>query len=96
MLASATTFSQEVKDYKIKTTQNASERKEILDLLRYEILKEIDQEVIFSVNHLKLSGNYAWFEGNTLRKDGKEIVFPDNLYDCCHVEGLFEKVKAHG
>lgn len=94
ILTSTFSFSQEVKDFKIKTSKNANERKAILDLLRKEILDEINQEVVFNVKHLKASGNYAWFEGDALRKDGEQIQFPDETYDCCHVEGLFEKLNG--
>lgn len=94
ILTSTISFSQEVKDFKIKTSKNATERKAILDLLRKEILKDINQEVVFNVKHLKISENYAWFEGDALRKDGKAIQFPDETYDCCHVEGLFEKLNG--
>ncbi|MCF1420764.1 hypothetical protein [Mangrovimonas futianensis] len=81
--------SQEVIDFKIKTSENATERKEMLDLLRIEVKQDINQEVLFKVNHFKLLGNYAWFKGDAIERNGKELIFPDNSYDCCHVEGLF-------
>ena len=96
LLSSYFSFSQEVKDFKKKTENNALERTEILDLLRTEIKKDINQDVQFVVKHLKVSGKYAWFEGEALRKDGKKIEFPDDSYECCDVGGLFLKKKENG
>jgi hypothetical protein len=39
-------------------------------------------------------GAYAWMEGTVQRKDGKELKFPDEAYDCCHAEALFKKVNG--
>ncbi len=94
LISSYFSFSQEVKDFKKKTENNALERTEILDLLRTEIKKDINQDVQFVVKHLKVSGKYAWFEGEALRKDGKTIKFPDDSYECCNVGGLFEKKEG--
>lgn len=91
LLTSGNLFSQEVQDYQVKTSENATERKAILDLARGSILKEIHQDVVFNVTHLKVSNGFAWFQGNAIRKDGKEIELPDDSYDCCHAEGLFQK-----
>ncbi len=74
----------------------------MLDLLRDDIKNDLEQDVVFVVNHFKVYGNYAWMEGSVQRKDGKAIRFPDPAYDCCHVEALFKKVngswvmKTHG
>jgi hypothetical protein len=67
----------------------------MLDLLRNEIKNDIEQDVIFVVNHFMVSGTYAWMEGSVQRKDGKELIFPDDTYDCCHVEALFNKVNGN-
>jgi hypothetical protein len=80
-----------VLDYKAKTTANAKERTEMLDALRAHLYKECKVTLEFVVNHLKVAGNYAWFEGTAARKDGKEIKFEDDFYDCCHAEALFQK-----
>lgn len=46
----------------------------------------------FVVNHLKAGNSYAWFESTAARKDGRKINTPeDEVYDCCHVEGLLQK-----
>ncbi len=81
-----------VLDYKVKTAANAKERTEMLDALRAHLYKQTKLTLEFVVNHLKVAGNYAWFEGTAARKDGKEITVPeDEEYDCCHVEGVLQR-----
>jgi len=80
-----------VLDYKIKTAANAKERTEMLDALRTYLYKDLKMTLEFYVDHLKVANNYAWFLGSADRKDGKDLKFPDDSYDCCHVEALFQK-----
>ena len=87
-------FSQTLRDFKKKTDENTKERTEMLDLLRTDIKNDLEQDVVFVVNHFKVYGSYAWMEGTVQRKDGKELKFPDEAYDCCHVEALFKKVNG--
>ena len=95
-------YGQNLRDFQKKNEANTKERTAMLDLLRNDIKNNLEQDVVFVVNHFKVYGNYAWMEGSVQRKDGKEIRFPDPAYDCCHVEALFKKVngswvmKAHG
>ncbi len=75
-----------------KTKENQSVRTFLLDLIRNKLTSDFKQEFQFVVNHLKLSGDYAWFMGVAERKDGKEIQMPpEEMYDCCHVEVLYQK-----
>jgi hypothetical protein len=78
-------------DYKVKTAANAKERTEMLDALRTYLYKDLKMTLEFYVDHLKVANNYAWLQGSADRKDGKELKFPDDSYDCCHVEALFQK-----
>ena len=87
-------FSQTLRDFKKKTEENTKERTAMLDLLRTDIKNDLEQDVVFVVNHFKVYGTYAWMEGTVQRKDGKELKFPDEAYDCCHVEALFKKVNG--
>ncbi|MCZ8341748.1 MAG: hypothetical protein O9301_01840 [Leptospira sp.] len=81
-----------VLDYSNKTKENQSERTFLLDLIRDKLTADFKQEFRFVVNHLKISGDYAWFMGVAERKDGKEIKMPpEEMYDCCHVEVLYQK-----
>ncbi len=94
LLSIPLSFSQTLRDFKKKTEENTKERTAMLDLLRTDIKNDLEQDVIFVVNHFKVSGTYAWMEGTVQRKDGKELRFPDDAYDCCHVEALFKKVNG--
>ncbi len=87
-------YGQTLRDFKKKNDSNAKERTAMLDLLRVDIKNDIEQDVVFVVNHFKVYGSYAWMEGTVQRKDGKGIVFPDEGYDCCRVEALFKKVNG--
>jgi hypothetical protein len=94
LLSIQLSFSQTLRDFKKKTEENTKERTAMLDLLRTDIKNDLEQDVIFVVNHFKVYGPYAWMEGTVQRKDGKELKFPDEAYDCCHVEALFKKVNG--
>jgi hypothetical protein len=94
LLSIQLSFSQTLRDFKKKTEENTKERTEMLDLLRTDIKNDLEQDVVFVVNHFKVYGTYAWMEGTVQRKDGKELKFPDEAYDCCHVEALFKKVNG--
>ncbi|MFN5642103.1 MAG: hypothetical protein ACK4V4_05565 [Sphingobacteriales bacterium] len=83
-------FSQPIISYKTKTSANATDRTKILDLVRAEQYKYVQQELIFVVKKLNLFGGYAWFEGEAQRKDGRKIIV-DEYSDCCHVEALLKK-----
>jgi hypothetical protein len=80
-----------VLDYKVKTVANAKDRTEMLDAFRADLYKEWKLKFEFVVTYFKVSGNYAWFQGEAERKDGKDIVFEEDSYDCCHAEALFKK-----
>lgn len=84
----------QVQDFKTKNSSNQTERTQMLDLLRGEVKKLIRQEVVFVVDHFKVSSEYAWFEGSVQRKDGAEIKLPSEDYDCCKATCLFVKRGA--
>ena len=71
-------MAQTIRDFKVKNNANVTERTKMLDLLRNEIKNDIEQDVVFVVNHFLVSGNYAWMEGTVQRKDGKTLKFPSD------------------
>jgi hypothetical protein len=94
MLFGTNTNSQNLKvfDYQFKTEGNSKDRTEMLDALRAYLNRDLNMILIFTVDHFKVSENYAWLEGTANRKDGEKIESTDVVpYDCCHVEALFEK-----
>ncbi len=89
-LSSLPINAQSIKDYKTKTGTNNKERTQMLDLLRAEMYRGHKQEVQFVVEKLNVRGEYAWFQGQVQRKDGKEFEIEGEA-DCCHVEALLRK-----
>ncbi len=85
------TFSQVVRDFKTKNENNIKDRTMMLDILRANLYQNYQQEFIFVIRHFKVSNNYAWFEGNAQRKDGKMIKFDEGENSCCLVTSLFKK-----
>jgi hypothetical protein len=91
-LSIQTAHSQTVQNFKVKNASNQKDRTMMLDILRADLYQNLKQEVVFVVKHFKVAGNYAWFEGEAQRKDGRQIRFPtDGEYDCCMVTSLFKK-----
>jgi hypothetical protein len=83
---------QSIRDFKKKNEKNQIERTQMLDLLRISVKNDIEQDVVFVVDHFLVSSDYAWMEGSVQRKDGKTPIMPADHYACCHVEALFKKV----
>lgn len=92
--AVCTAGAQPLRDFKTKNESNITERTQMLDLLRIDTKNQIEQDVVFVVNHFKVLGSYAWMEGIVQRKDGKALRLPDEVMDCCHIEAFFKKVKG--
>ena len=69
MVIACMSMQAQVQDFKTKNSSNQAQRTQMLDLLRGEIRKSVRQEVVFVVDHFKVSGEYAWFEGTVQRKD---------------------------
>ena len=91
MVIACMSMQAQIQDFKTKNSSNQAQRTQMLDLLRGEIKKSVRQEVVFVVDHFKVSGEYAWFEGTVQRKDGGQITFPDEDYECCKATCLFVK-----
>ena len=89
LLISFACLGQSIESFKKKTSYNSKERTLILDIIRASLYQDYKQEFIFVVNKLNVSNRYAWFEGDAVRKDGREVRTYDG--DCCHVEGLLKK-----
>jgi LAS superfamily LD-carboxypeptidase LdcB len=94
VIASFVVNAQSIRNFQKKNSSNQLERTQMLDLLRVSVKNDIEQDVVFVVDHFLVSSTYAWMEGSVQRKDGKELKMPADHYDCCHVEALFKKVKG--
>jgi hypothetical protein len=62
----------------------------MLDILRANMYQQYKQELIFEVKHFKMGNGYAWFMGNAVRKDGRQVNTGE-YSDGTHVEALFTK-----
>jgi hypothetical protein len=89
-LTSLMSNAQNIYDFKVKNPANEKDRTMMLDILRANLYENYKQELIFEIQHFKVSGGYAWFRGNAVRKDGKQVRVGE-YDDCCHVEALFTK-----
>jgi len=83
-------YSQSIRNFQKKNEKNQSERTQMLDLLRNDIKNDIEQDVVFVVDHFLVSDKYAWMTGTIQRKDGNEL----NVEECCSVQALFKKVNG--
>ncbi len=92
---------QSVRDFKTKNASNTLERSLMLDLLRnsvYDYLSFLNEEqgdILFVVEHFKVSTPYAWMQGTAQRKDGRPFNLEDQATDCCYVGALFKKIKGN-
>ena len=72
----------------------SAERKAIMDAMRVPVQKETKYPVIFKVDSLKMQGDWAFYSGNALHKDGKPIT-QDFLWG--EMAALLQKQKTkHG
>ena len=84
-----TLSAQPIQDFKIKIESNSRARTQMLDLLRNEIRNTYNFEAVFTVNHFKVSGNYAYLESVAQRKDNKKLIISEDGGECCQVGALF-------
>ena len=86
--------SQMIRNFQKKNDNNKKERTQMLNMLRSDIKNDIEQDVVFVVNHFMVSSEFAWMEGTVQRKDNSELRLPEE-YDCCRVQALFKKVNGN-
>ena len=94
LLFVSSAYSQSIRNFQKKNEKNQSERTQMLDLLRNDIKNDIEQDVVFVVDHFLVSDKYAWMTGTIQRKDGREVNINTNQRSCCNVEALFKKVNG--
>jgi len=66
------------------------ERKAIMDVLRVPCEKDLGRKVIFRVQHLRVSGDWAFARVVPLQPDGKEIDYSRTKYREDASEGVFD------
>jgi hypothetical protein len=71
--------------------KDSAERTAIMDALRVPIGKELKQEVIFTVDKLKVQGDWAFFSGQPKSKNGGEPDWKITKYQEFKNSGDFEE-----
>jgi len=68
----------------------SAERKAIMDVLRVPCEKDLGRKVIFRVQHLKVTGDWAFARVEPNQPDGKEIDYSRTKYQEQLEEGAFD------
>jgi len=69
---------------------NSIERKQILDALRSPVESELKKPVVFKVDHLKVSRDWAFMHGVPQQPGGKKMNYTGTSYEGAIKEGLFD------
>ncbi len=66
------------------------ERKAIADALRAPVKTELQTDVIFKINRLKVQGEWAFLAGVPLKPNGSEMDYKGTVYQEAIREGAFD------
>lgn len=70
--------------------QGSADRKAIMDAARIPIEKDLDQKVIFKVNHLKMYKDWAFMFAQPLQPDSKPINYKATQHAEDKEQGAFD------
>lgn len=68
----------------------STERKAMMDAIRIPVEKELGKKAIFKVDHLKVSGSFAFMRGVPLNPNGSTMDYRDTKYWEAKKEGMFD------
>jgi hypothetical protein len=68
----------------------SAERKAIAEALRAPVEKELKQKVVFKIDHLKVSGEWAFLRGVPQRPGGAKIDYSVTRYRQAIDDGIFD------
>ena len=68
----------------------SAERKAIADALRAPVEKELRQKVVFKIDHLKVSGEWAFLRGVPQRPGGGKVDYSITRYKQAIEDGVFD------
>jgi len=68
----------------------SAERKAIADALRAPVEKELKQKVVFKIDHLKVSGDWAFLRGVPQRPGGGKVDYSATPYRQRIEDGVFD------
>lgn len=69
---------------------SSAERKAIADALRAPVEKELRQKVVFKIDHLKVSGDWAFLRGVPQRPGGGKVDYGPTPYRERIEDGVFD------
>jgi hypothetical protein len=88
---SAATTAQENTPTEVNTKVNSEERKKILDALRQDVEKELQQEVKFVVTKMHRYGNWATVLAKPIQKDDLPVNYNNTKYQERIDDGTFDE-----
>jgi hypothetical protein len=68
----------------------SSARREIMDVLRVPVERDLRQKVVFRVQHLRVIGEWALARVVPIRPDGSDIDYSKTKYREENAEGVFD------
>jgi hypothetical protein len=68
----------------------SAERRGIADALRAPVEKELKQKVVFKIDHLKVSGEWAFLRGVPQRPGGGKVDYSTTRYRQAIEDGVFD------
>ncbi len=68
----------------------SAERKAVADALRAPVEKELKQKVVFKIDHLKVSGDWAFLRGVPQRPGGGRVDYSTTAYQQRIEDGVFD------
>ena len=86
LLAAGAAFAQEART----PASGSAERRAIADALRAPVEKELRQKVIFKIDHLKASGDWAFLRGVPRRPGGGKVDYGATPYRQRIEDGVFD------
>lgn len=89
MLMTAPAFAQKA----TTPTAGSKERKALMDALRVPFEKQLGKPVIFVVTWLKVSGNFAMWEGEPKRTGGKPIDWKKTKFAEDYEQGMIDQIS---
>jgi len=70
--------------------KGSKERSTIIDSLRVPVMKELKQPIIFQISALRVSGNWAFLDGEPLAKSGGKPDYSNTVYAEALASDMFD------
>ena len=74
----------------VSLQKNSPERKAILDTLRIPVERRLKQKIVFRVDEIRVSGNWAFMSGAPMAPDGKSPDYRNTPFSAAIEAGAFD------